>query len=181
MAKKAKNDEKIVEKEENPEIQDNNEDLVDDCETQLLEAQKSVKDNWDKVLRGQAEIENLKRRHTQEIEKAHKYALDKFVKELLAVADSMTLGLKSAKEDEVKLESVVEGLEMTNKVFSDTLTKFGVVEINPVEGIFDSELHQAVTMVPMPDKKSNEIVEVVQVGWTLNERLVRPAMVVVAQ
>ncbi len=134
-----------------------------------------------KVLRGQAEIENLKRRHTQEIEKAHKYALDKFVKELLSVVDSMTLGLKSAQEKEVKLETVLEGLEMTDKLLLETLKKFGVEEINPIDDVFNSELHQAVTMVPMPDKKSNDIIEVVQIGWTLNERLLRPAMVVVAQ
>lgn len=178
MAKKEKNNEEIVETTENVKKEKNQET---DSQTQLLEAQQSAKDNWDKVLRGQAEIENLKRRHTQEIEKAHKYALDKFVKELLSVVDSMTLGLKSAQEKEVKLETVLEGLEMTDKLLLETLKKFGVEEINPTDDVFNSELHQAVTMVPMPDKKSNDIIEVVQIGWTLNERLLRPAMVVVAQ
>lgn len=180
MTKKSKKEATISKDEEN--IENNETSAVEDeTNNELLEAQQSAKDNWDKVLRGQAEIENLKRRHTQEIEKAHKYALDKFIKELLTVVDSMSLGLKSAQEENAQLTTVIEGLEMTDKLLLETLQKFGVAEINPIDGVFNAELHQAVTMVPMPDKKSNDIIEVVQIGWSLNERLVRPAMVVVAQ
>ncbi|SFV60491.1 Heat shock protein GrpE [hydrothermal vent metagenome] len=154
---------------------------LDDCQKQLEEAQQSTKDNWDKVLRTQAEIENLKRRQTIELEKAHKYALDKFVKELLSVSDSMKIGLKTANETDVEIKTIIEGVVMTDKLLSDIFKKFGIAEINPVNEVFNPEMHEAVTIIPIPDKKSNDIVEVVQIGYTLNDRLVRPAMVVVAQ
>jgi len=152
-----------------------------DLETQLAEAQQSAKDNWDKLLRSQAEMENLKRRNTKDLEKAHKYALDAFVKALLEVKDSLSIGLKSAMDKNATLEHTIEGLELTNKVFTTTLEKFGVETIDPIGEKFNPELHEAVTMVPLPDKKSNTVLEVVQVGFTLNDRLVRPAMVIVVQ
>ena len=150
-------------------------------EDQLPEAQQSAKDNWDKLLRSQAEMENLKRRTAKDLEKAHKYALDGFVKALLEVKDSLSMGLKSAMDKNATLEHTIEGLELTNKVFDSTLEKFGVETVDPIGETFNPELHEAVTMVPMPDKKSNTVLEVVQVGFTLNDRLVRPAMVIVVQ
>ena len=154
-----------------------NEDLA----TQLLEAQQSVKDNWDKLLRSQAEMENLKRRTSKDLENAHKYALDGFVKALLEVNDSLSIGLKLAMDENATLENTIEGIELTNKVFTSTLEKFGVEAINPVDEKFNPELHEAVTMAPMPDKISNTVLEVIQVGFTLNGRLVRPALVIVVQ
>ena len=171
-------------KEEHVEAKDNtsneNEKTLD-LETQLAEAQQSAKDNWDKLLRSQAEMENLKRRNAKDLEKAHKYALDAFVKALLEVKDSLSIGLKSAMDKNATLEHTIEGLELTNKVFNSTLEKFGVETVDPVGEAFNPELHEAVTMVPMPDKKSNTVLEVVQVGFTLNDRLVRPAIVIVVQ
>ena len=152
-----------------------------DLEAQLAEAQQSAKDNWDKLLRSQAEMENLKRRTAKDLEKAHKYALDGFVKALLEVKDSLSMGLKSAMDKNATLEHTIEGLELTNKVFNSTLEKFGVETINPVDEKFNPELHEAVTMAPMPDKISNTVLEVIQVGFTLNGRLVRPALVIVVQ
>ncbi len=152
-----------------------------DLQAQLEEAQQSVKDNWEKLLRSQAEMENLKRRNAKDIENAHKFALDGFVKALLEVKDSLTMGLKTAKEDSASVQSITEGLEMTDKVFLSTLEKFGVELLNPAGETFNPEFHEAVTMVPMPDKESNSVLEVVQHGFTLNGRLVRPAMVVVVQ
>ena len=152
-----------------------------DLEAQLAEAQQSAKDNWDKLLRSQAEMENLKRRNAKDLEKAHKYALDSFVKALLEVKDSLSIGLKSSMDKNATLEHTIEGLELTNKIFNSTLEKFGVESIDPVGETFNPELHEAVTMVPMPDKESNTVLEVVQVGLTLNDRLVRPAMVIVVQ
>lgn len=153
----------------------------DDLQTQLEEAQQSAKNNWDKVLRAQAEMENLKRRNAKDLENAHKFALDGFVKALLEVKDSLSMGLKTAHEENATIESVIEGLEMTDKVFLSTMEKFGVESINPENEPFNPELHEAVTMLPMPDKKSNSVLEVVQIGFTLNGRLVRPAMVIVVQ
>ncbi|HIM58735.1 MAG TPA: nucleotide exchange factor GrpE [Gammaproteobacteria bacterium] len=152
-----------------------------DLQAQLEEAQQSVKDNWDKLLRSQAEMENLKRRNAKDLENAHKFALDGFVKALLEVKDSLTMGLKTAKEDSASVQSITEGLEMTDKVFLSTLEKFGVELLNPAGETFNPEFHEAVTMIPMPDKESNSVLEVVQHGFTLNGRLVRPAMVVVVQ
>jgi molecular chaperone GrpE len=133
------------------------------------------------VLRAQAEMENLKRRNAKDLENAHKFALDGFVKELLEVKDSLTMGLKTANEEKATIEHIIEGLEMTDKVFLSTMEKFGVEVIDPTDEAFNPEFHEAVTMVPMPDKESNSVLEVVQVGFTLNGRLVRPAMVVVVQ
>ena len=152
-----------------------------DIEAQLAAAQQSAKDNWDKVLRAQAEMENIKRRSVRDLENAHKYALDGFVKALLEVKDSLSMGLKSATEEDATIEHIIEGLEMTDKVFASTLEKFGVKTLDPVGEKFNPELHEAVTMLPMPDKESNSVLDVVQVGFTLNGRLVRPAMVVVVQ
>ncbi len=149
--------------------------------SQLEEAQKSAKDNWEKLLRSQAEMENLKRRTAKDLENAHKYALDGFVKALLEVKDSLSLGLQTAHDKNATLENTAEGLEMTNKVFISTLEKFGVEQIDPVGERFDPEKHEAVTMIPMPDKDSNTVLEVIKVGFTLNGRLVRPAMVIVVQ
>jgi len=154
---------------------------IEDLESQLQEAQQSAKDNWDKLLRSQAEMENLKRRTTKDLENAHKFALDGFVKALLEVSDSLTMGIKSAKDEKATIETTTEGLELTMKVFNSTLEKFGVESINPIDEKFDPELHEAVTMVPMPDKKSNTVLEVIQTGFTLNGRLVRPALVIVVQ
>ena len=126
-----------------------------DIEAQLAAAQQSAKDNWDKVLRAQAEMENIKRRSIRDLENAHKYALDGFVKALLEVKDSLSMGLKSATEEDATIEHIIEGLEMTDKVFASTLEKFGVETLNPVGEKFNPELHEAVTMLPMPDKESN--------------------------
>ena len=161
------------------ELEDNSK--IEDLESQLQEAQQSAKDNWDKLLRSQAEMENLKRRTTKDLENAHKFALDGFVKALLEVSDSLTMGIKSAKDEKATIETTTEGLELTMKVFNSTLEKFGVESINPIDEKFDPELHEAVTMAPMPDKKSNTVLEVIQTGFTLNGRLVRPALVIVVQ
>jgi len=181
MTKKQDQDES-VEKIEDENIESTEQESPeDDLETQLAAAQQSAKDNWDKVLRAQAEMENLKRRNAKDLENAHKFALDGFVKALLEVKDSLTMGLKTAKDDNASVDSITEGLEMTDKVFLSTMEKFGVELLDPTGEAFNPEFHEAVTMIPMPDKESNSVLEVVQHGFTLNGRLVRPAMVVVVQ
>jgi molecular chaperone GrpE len=181
MTKKKAQDES-AEKVEDENIETTEQDGQEtDLQTQLEEAQQSAKDNWDKMLRAQAEMENLKRRNAKDLENAHKFALDGFVKALLEVKDSLTMGLKTANEEKATIEHIIEGLEMTDKVFLSTMEKFGVEVINPTDGAFNPELHEAVTMVATPDKESNSVLEVVQIGFTLNGRLVRPAMVIVVQ
>ena len=179
---KKKAQEKIEEKGEDKNVEQvTTDEQSDDLQTQLEEAQQSAKDNWDKALRAQAEMENLKRRNAKDLENAHKFALDGFVKALLEVKDSLTMGLKTANEEKATIEHIIEGLEMTDKVFLSTMEKFGVETINPKGEPFNPEFHEAVTMLPMPDQKSNSVLEVVQIGLSLNGRLVRPAMVVVVQ
>jgi len=181
MTKKKAND-KSAKKPEDENIKKKiKETEENDLQSQLEQAQQSAKDNWDKLLRSQAEMENLKRRNAKDLENAHKFALDGFVKALLEVKDSLTMGLKTANEEKATIEHIIEGLEMTDKVFLSTMEKFGVEMINPTDEAFNPEFHEAVTMVPMPDKESNSVLEVVQIGFTLNGRLVRPAMVVVVQ
>jgi len=137
--KKEQKTQKSVPNKAKEELEDNSK--IEDLESQLQEAQQSAKDNWDKLLRSQAEMENLKRRTTKDLENAHKFALDGFVKALLEVSDSLTMGIKSAKDEKATIETTTEGLELTMKVFNSTLEKFGVESINPVDEKFDPELH----------------------------------------
>jgi molecular chaperone GrpE len=147
----------------------------------LDEAQKKADEHYEQLMRAHAEIENLKRRHAQEIEKAHKYALDKFVNELLGVWDSLELGHAAAQDDSADVAKLREGTELTLKMLSDVMTKFGVEQHNPQGEPFNPELHQAMSMQPRDDVEPNTVVTVVQKGYSLNGRLVRPAMVMVSQ
>ena len=137
MTKKQDQDESI-EKIEDENIEATEQEVPeDDLETQLEAAQQSAKDNWDKVLRAQAEMENLKRRNAKDLENAHKFALDGFVKALLEVKDSLTMGLKTAQDENASVASITEGLEMTDKVFLSTLEKFGVKLLDPAGEAFN--------------------------------------------
>ncbi len=147
----------------------------------LDEAQTKADEHYDQLMRAHAEIENLKRRHSQEIEKAHKYALDKFVNELLGVWDSLELGHAAAQDDSADVAKLREGTELTLKMLSDVMNKFGVEQHNPQGEPFNPELHQAMSMQPRADVEPNTVVTVVQKGYSLNGRLVRPAMVMVSQ
>ncbi|MBS8242080.1 nucleotide exchange factor GrpE [Marinobacter lipolyticus] len=151
-------------------------------ETEALQAQ--VQDFQEQMLRAQAEMQNVRRRAELDVEKAHKFALEKFVKELLPVADSLEKAVESTEGQEAAgdlVASIREGVEMTLNLFMNSLKKFNVAQVNPVGEPFDPQLHEAMSMVPAPDAEPNSVVAVVQKGYTLNERLVRPAMVVVAQ
>ncbi len=130
------------------------------------------------VLRAQAEMQNLRRRAERDVENAHKYALDKFVGELLPVVDNLERALAADSEGS---QAVLEGIELTLKSFMDVLKRFNVEQIDPHGQPFDPGLHQAMSMVPNPDMEPNTVMEVFQKGYTLNGRLVRPAMVVVAR
>ena len=148
----------------------------------LLEAARNKADeHYDQLVRAHAEIENLKRRHAQEIEKAHKFALDRFVSELLGVRDSLELGNAAAQADDADVAKLREGTELTLKMLGDVMGKFGVEQIDPLDQPFDPEFHQAMATVPREDVPPNTVVDVIQKGYLLNGRLVRPALVAVAQ
>jgi molecular chaperone GrpE len=134
----------------------------------------------DEVLRAQAEVQNARRRSEQDIEKARKFALEKFVNELLPVADNLERAIASGDKDDEGQKAILEGVELTHKSLIDTLKKFNVEAVDPEGAPFDPQLHQAMSMVPNPDVEPNTVLNVFQKGYTLNGRLVRPAMVVVS-
>jgi len=156
-----------------------------DNETSEVEAlQAQVQEFQEQTLRSQAEMQNVRCRAEIDVEKAHKFALEKFVKELLPVADSLEKAVESTEghdESGELVASIREGVEMTLSLFMSSLKKFNVEQINPVGEPFDPQHHEAMSMVPAPDAEPNSVVAVVQKGYLLNGRVVRPAMVVVAK
>jgi len=148
-------------------------------ETEQL--QQQVAGANDQVLRVQAEMQNLRRRAERDVENAHKYALDKFAPELLPVVDNLERALATIDAEDPAQKSVAEGIELTLKTFVDVLVRFKVESVDPAGQPFDAEFHQAVSMVPNPDLEPNTVMDVFQKGYTLNGRLLRPAMVVVSK
>jgi molecular chaperone GrpE len=154
-------------------------------EVSELDALRSqVQEFQEQMLRSQAEMQNVRRRAEIDVEKAHKFALEKFVKELLPVADSLEKAVESTEGQGNTGElvaSIRQGVEMTLSLFVSSLKKFNVEPLNPVGEPFDPQQHEAMSMVPAPDAEPNSVVAVVQKGYLLNGRVVRPAMVVVAK
>lgn len=147
----------------------------------LLEAQKAASENWDRFVRAQAEMENLRRRMEKDLQNAHKYALEKFVKELLPVVDSLELGIAAASAESPDIAKLREGNELTLKQLQSVLEKFNIRAIDPVGEKFNPELHQAMAMEPSSSAEPNTVLRVFQKGYLLNDRLLRPSLVVVAQ
>ena len=151
---------------------------ADSLEAQLEQAQAKATENWDQYLRAKAEMDNLRRRNAKDVENAHKYGIDKFVSELLPVLDSMALGLAT---EDASAESLREGMELTMNMLDKMMEKLGIEEIDPLNEKFDAEKHQAMTMQPNADVEPNTVIAVMQKGYSLNERLIRPAMVMVSK
>jgi len=152
--------------------------------SEVEELQAKLQEHQEQALRAQAEMQNVRRRAEIDVEKAHKFALEKFVKELLPVADSLEKAVESTegKTDSSELVvSIREGVEMTLDLFMKSLTKFNVEQLDPVGEPFDPQQHEAMSMVPAPNAEPNSVVAVVQKGYLLNGRVVRPAMVMVAK
>ena len=153
--------------------------------TLLLEdARNKADEHWDQVLRSNAELENLRRRAKQDVENAHKYALEKFAQELLPVKDSLEMGLAAAggKTDAAEaIKQLREGTDLTLKMLSAAMEKSGIKEIDPVGETFNPEQHQAMSMQESEEHAPNTVMAVMQKGYQLNERLIRPAMVVVSK
>ena len=148
-----------------------------ESELEGLRAQLAQRE--DALLRVQAELENQRRRAQRDVENAHKFGVEKFVAELLPVKDSMELGLASGADADVG--ALREGLELTEKMLTSALEKFGVVQVDPQGDAFNPELHQAMSMQEGADIGPGKVVTVFQKGYLLNERLVRPAMVIVSK
>lgn len=153
----------------------------EDLQALLEDARNKADEHWNQCLLLQAEIENLRKRSAREVENAHKFAVEKFVKELLPVADSMEMGVAAAQAEDADVATLREGSEMMLNMFRQCLDKMGVEVIDPVGEKFDPELHQAMTMQPSAEHEPNTVLSVMQKGYTLNGRVVRPALVVVSQ
>jgi molecular chaperone GrpE len=150
-------------------------------ERQLERTQETVKDYWDQIMRLKAEMENNRKRAVRDIENAHKFALKNFTEALLPVIDSMDMGQQAAAAENASLKSIVEGTNMTETMFVQVLEKHGLKRLNPVGEKFNPEQHQAISMIEDENVKSDHVINVMQKGFSLNDRLVRPAMVIVAK
>lgn len=155
-------------------------DLAAELEVAKAEAEKFR----DVALRAEAEMENVRRRATRDVENAHKFGQEKLIQNLLPVIDSLEKAIESAEQagaDEGANQAILEGVGLCLKMQLDVLAKEGLVTVDPAGEPFDPNLHQAMSMVENPDVEPNSVVAVIQKGYTLNERLVRPAMVMVSK
>ena len=152
---------------------------------QVAQLREQLEEQKEEVLRAKAEMQNIRRRADIDVEKAHKFGTEKFVKELLPVIDSLEKAVESAQNQEVQNEEVVsrikEGVDMTLDMFIGALSKFNVEPINPVGEPFDPQKHEAMSMVPSNEAEPNTVIAVMQKGYLLHDRVVRPAMVMVAK
>ena len=173
-----KDEAKLEDAHKNEEKLESPEKNADSLEAQLENAQAKASENWDQFIRAKAEMDNLRRRNVKDLESAHKFGIEKFVNELLPVIDSMALGL--AVED-ASAESLREGMELTMSMLGKMMEKLDIEEIDPLNEKFDAARHQAVTMQPSAEVEPNTVLAVMQKGYSLNERLIRPAMVIVSK
>ena len=148
----------------------------------LLEDARGKADaHWDKCLRLQAEIDNLHKRAERDLANAHKFALERFAIELLPVRDSMEMGLAAFDAEGGDVGKLREGVELTLQMLTNVMTKFRIEEVNPENEPFNPEFHQAMSMQERADVRPNSVVTVVQKGYLLHDRLIRPAMVIVSK
>jgi molecular chaperone GrpE len=157
---------------------------TDDAETlrqQLAEAQAQAAENWDKALRAAAELENVRRRVERESAQAQKYALERILGELISVNDSLELALKAVAGENDETRKHLEGLELTHKQLWQTLGRYGVSQVDPQGQPFNPEFHEAVSTLESAEMAPNHVLSVMQKGYKLHDRLLRPAMVVVSK
>ena len=159
---------------------------TEDAVTRLSAANDEIASLKDQLLRVQAEAENVRRRAARDVENAHKFALEKFAAELLPVVDSLEKAVESAQigaetSDAGAANAIGEGVELSLKLFYDVLEKAGISRIHPKGEPFDPQYHEAMAMLEHADAEPNSVLDVMQPGYTLNGRLVRPAMVVVSK
>lgn len=176
-------------------IEKDNKNMIESCKStdDILDLQKEKIINLkkellqiqerehDSLLRAQAEIENIRRRSEQNIEKAHKFALEFFISELLPVIDNLERTLEMLDKSNDSLAAIIKGIQLTYKSFLDVMYKFGIKIIDDVNVPFDPELHQAMSISESDKFDSNKVITVIQKGYRLHERLIRPAMVIVSK
>jgi molecular chaperone GrpE len=148
---------------------------------QLAAAREEASKMRDQYLRSEAEMANLRRRVEKDVENAHKYGQEKLSRELLAVADNLERAVLSSESESADLVSLKKGVDLTLKGLKDLFVKFNIEAIDPEGNPFDPQLHQAMTMVENPNVEPNTVIAVMQKGYLLNGRLIRPAMVMVSK
>lgn len=153
----------------------------DELAVKLAEAQQEASNYKEQLLRLRAEVDNVRRRTEREMEGARKYALERFASELLPVRDSLEMGLHAASVSGTDLDKVREGVDLTLKLLTGVLEKFGITEVNPQNQRFNPEQHQAMTTQESAEVEPNTVINVYQKGYLLNDRLLRPALVVVSK
>lgn len=156
------------------------EPTVESLTAALEKAREESRENWERCLRTAAELDNVRKRAARDVEHANKFALERFAKELLAVRDSMEMAL-AASADNPDLAAHSEGTQMTLRALDTALEKFGVQTVDPKGEMFDPQLHEAMAAREAPGVAAGTVLDVVQKGFTLNGRLLRPARVFVAQ
>ncbi len=159
-------------------------DSEDSLEEQLVAALTTIERQKEDVLRAHAEVQNMRRRAEKDVESAHKFALERFSGELLPIIDNLERALQSVPQDQEQddcLKTVCEGVDLTIKSFVETLKKFNIAQLDPLGEPFDPQFHQAMSMQENPDVEPNTVTAVMQKGYTLNGRVLRPAMVMVSK
>lgn len=156
---------------------------AEELQYQLEDARAKADEHWDQLVRLQAEMENTRRRAERDVEQAHKYAVEKFAGELLPVKDSLELGLNAAANESEgeAIDKLREGTELTLKMLTSAMEKFGIEEVNPVGEPFDPQYHQAMSMQESEEHPADTVVAVMQKGYTIHGRVIRPAMVMVSK
>ena len=154
---------------------------LESLQAELEAALVKVDEQQADVLRAQAEAQNIRRRSEQDVAKAHKFGQEKLMTEVVSLLDNLGRAIEAGSADGASLKGLLEGVEMSQKMLLDGLQKFNVTQLDPHGEPFNPELHEAMTAVPNPDLEPNTVMEVFQKGYTLNGRLVRPAMVVVSK
>ncbi|EGR0442659.1 TPA: nucleotide exchange factor GrpE [Vibrio cholerae] len=160
---------------------DEKEAKIAQLEAALLLSEERMKEQQDSVLRARAEVENMRRRSEQEVDKARKFALSRFAEELLPVIDNLERAIQAADGEVEAIKPLLEGVELTHKTFVDTIAKFGLKEINPHGEAFNPEFHQAMSIQESAEHEPNTVMFVMQKGYELNGRVLRPAMVMVSK
>lgn len=158
----------------------NSEQQVASLTEQLDAALKDAESHKDSALRAKAEADNVRRRAEREVSNASKFALERFAKEILAVVDSLEKALETKADDDAQ-QAMHEGISLTHKLFLDTLKKFNIEQVSPLGESFDPALHEAMVMQESEEHEPNSVMMVVQTGYQLNGRLIRPARVIVAK
>lgn len=163
------------------EVLSEEQERINELELAVAAAQSTINDQKDSVIRAKAEVDNIRRRAAQDVEKARKFALEKFAGEMLTTVDNLERALQSIDKDDESKKAVVEGVELTLQGLISSLDKFGVKAVDPQDQPFNPDLHQAMSMQEVPGVAPNTVIAVMQKGYELNGRLIRPAMVMVSK